>query len=352
MDTLTTVVFLLDILSIQGDIKRKLHKKQISKLEKLIQLLYKKSNININDDEYLALYNIYKSKLTDEKNQERKQAIKETIERINYLLKNGEDLDIQKQDSTDTIIKTLNQAYEFISSSIKESVKEILSEPLKERDLIELKSDMSENASLEMVRLFLKSGKSKEDFYKSYFISLKRLNRALEFVLNSENKDLETLKEQIIIKEMEREQEIQLIEKVMVNYNRKEKNINLIEFQSLSSQSINRVLAILKERKSIAYIPLNELYREYQNRLRLTPFTFESIRQMRTTINGRTMTDEDHDVIEDFIVENNYPQQRAIYTYVRDAYLNDNLETIKRDNLRRSVLQKFNIEDSTKKYHK
>ena len=69
MDTLTTVVFLLDILSIQGDIKRKLHKKQISKLEKLIQLLYKKSNININDDEYLALYNIYKSKLTDEKNQ-------------------------------------------------------------------------------------------------------------------------------------------------------------------------------------------------------------------------------------------------------------------------------------------
>ena len=43
MDTLTTVVFLLDILSIQGDIKRKLHKKQISKLEKLIQLLYKKS---------------------------------------------------------------------------------------------------------------------------------------------------------------------------------------------------------------------------------------------------------------------------------------------------------------------
>lgn len=352
MDTLTTVVFLLDILSIQGDIKRKLHKKQISKLEKLIQLLYKKSNINTNDDEYLALYNIYKSKLTDEKNQERKQAIKETIERINYLLKNGEDLDIQKQDSTDTIIKTLNQAYEFISSSIKESVKEILSEPLKERDLIELKSDMSENASLEIVRLFLKSGKSKEDFYKSYFISLKRLNRALEFVLNSENKDLEPVKEQILIKDMEREQEIQLIEKVMVNYNRKEKNINLIEFQSLSSQSINRVLAILKERKSIAYVPLNELYKEYQNRLRLTPFTFESIRQMRTTINGRTMTDEDHDVIEDFIVENNYPQQRAIYTYVRDAYLNGNLETIKRDNLRRSVLQKFNIEDSTKKYHK
>ena len=352
MDTLTTVVFLLDILSIQGDIKRKLHKKQISKLEKLIQLLYKKSNININDDEYLALYNIYKSKLTDEKNQERKHAIKETIERINYLLKNGEDLDIQKQDSTDTIIKTLNQAYEFISSSIKESVKEILSEPLKERDLIELKSDMSENASLEIVRLFLESGKSKEDFYKSYFISLKRLNRALEFVLNSENKDLEPVKEQILIKEMEREQEIQLIEKVMVNYNRKEKNINLIEFQSLSSQSINRVLAILKERKSIAYIPLNELYKEYQNRLRLTPFTFESIRQMRTTINGRTLTDEDHDVIEDFIVENNYPEQRAIYTYVRDAYLNGNLETIKRDNLRRSVLQKFNIEDSTKKYHK
>lgn len=352
MDTLTTVIFLLDIISIQGDIKRKLHKKQISKLEKLIQLLYEKSNININDDEYLNLYNIYKSKLTDEKNQERKQAIKATIKRINYLLKNGEDLDIQKQDSTDTIIKTLNQAYEFISSSIKESVKEILSEPLKERDLIELKSDMSEKASLEIVRLFLESGKSKEDFYKSYFISLKRLNRALEFVLNSENKDLEPVKEQILIKDMEIEQEIQLIEKVMVNYNRKEKNINLIEFQSLSSQSINRVLAILKERKSIAYVPLNELYKEYQNRLRLTPFTFESIRQMRTIINGRTMTDEDHDVIEDFIVENNYPQQRAIYIYVRDAYLNGNLETIKRDNLRRSVLQKFNIEDSTKKYHK
>ena len=32
---------------------------------------------------------------------------------------------------------------------------------------------------------------------------------------------------------------------------------------------------------------------------------------------------KDYDVIEQFFSENNYPKQRAIFTYVRDAYLKD-----------------------------
>ena len=67
MDILTTVVFLLDILELQGDFKKKLHKKQIEKLEHLIKVLYQKSNKNINEDEYLALYSIHRSKINNEK---------------------------------------------------------------------------------------------------------------------------------------------------------------------------------------------------------------------------------------------------------------------------------------------
>ena len=139
----------------------------------------------------------------------------------------------------------------------------------------------------------------------------------------------------------------------MLNYNRKEKNINLLEFQSLSSQTINRTLAILKERKSIAYPQLNELYREYQNRLRLAPFTFQAMRQMKTIVGGREMTNDDYDIIERFFMENNYPKQGAIFTYVRNAYLNGNLELVRRENLKKSLLERFGLlEKEKEKVHK
>lgn len=353
MDTLTTVVFLLDVLELQGDFKKKLHKKQIEKLEKLIKILYQKSNKNINEEEYLSLYSIYRSKISCEKTKIRKIALLKTLERIKHLLITGKELESSEEDSTDVVINSLNQAYTFISNSVKEEVNEILSERLKEKDLQKLKCDMSENASIEIVRLYVETGKTKEEFCNKNFITFNRLNRALAFVLNSEDESLIDLKISIYEKEVLREREIELIEQVMLNYNRREKNINLLEFQSLSSQTINRTLAILKERESAAYPALNELYKEYQNRLRLQPFSFETMREMKTIINGVPMTEEDHAAIERFFNENNYPQQGAIYTYVREAYLKGNLESIRRDNLKRTVLERFGIVEKTKeKIHK
>lgn len=353
MDTLTTVVFLLDVLETKPELKRKLHKKQIEKLENLIKTLYRKINTNINHDEYLALYNIHRSKLNSEKNHDRKLYIIETINRIKYLLTTGEELESTQVDSTDEVIITLNKAYEFISQALKESITEIINTPVTERDIQNFKSDMSENASIEIIRLYLKSGKTKEQFCEMTFISLFRLNKAIEFILSTNDEKLAELQEKVLEKEEERESEIALIEQVMLNYNRKIKNISLIEFQSLSSQSINHTLAILKERKSIAYPYLNELYKEYQNRLRLTPFSFKSIREMKTIINGKPMTDEDHDTIEQFFKENNYPNQRAIYTYVREAYLKGDLESVRRDNLKRTVLDRFGLTEKPKeKIHK
>lgn len=353
MDTLTTVVFLLDVLELQGDFKKKLHKKQIEKLEKLIKILYQKSNKNINEEEYLSLYSIYRSKISCEKTKTRKIALLKTLERIRHLLITGKELESSEEDSTDVVINSLNQAYTFISNSVKEEVNEILSERLKEKDLQKLKCDMSENASIEIVRLYVETGKTKEEFCNKNFITFNRLNRALAFVLNSEDESLIDLKISIYEKEVLREREIELIEQVMLNYNRREKNINLLEFQSLSSQTINRTLAILKERESAAYPALNELYKEYQNRLRLQPFSFETMRETKTIINGVPMTEEDHDVIEQFFKENNYPQQGAIYTYVREAYLKGNIESIRRDNLKRTVLERFGIVEKPKeKIHK
>lgn len=353
MDTLTTVVFLLDVLELQGDFKKKLYKKQIEKLEKLIKILYQKSNKNINEEEYLSLYSIYRSKISCKKTKTRKIALLKTLERIRHLLITGKELESSEEDSTDVVINSLNKAYTFISNSVKEEVNEILSERLKEKDLQKLKCDMSENASIEIVRLYVETGKTKEEFCNKNFITFNRLNRALAFVLNSEDESLIDLKISIYEKEVLREREIELIEQVMLNYNRREKNINLLEFQSLSSQTINRTLAILKERESAAYPALNELYKEYQNRLRLQPFSFETMREMKTIINGVPMTEEDHDAIEQFFKENNYPQQGAIYTYVREAYLKGNLESIRRDNLKRTVLERFGIVEKPKeKIHK
>ena len=353
MDTLTTVVFLLDVLELQGDFKKKLYKKQIEKLEKLIKILYQKSNKNINEEEYLSLYSIYRSKISCEKTKTRKIALLKTLERIRHLLITGKELESSEEDSTDVVINSLNQAYTFISNSVKEEVNEILSERLKEKDLQKLKCDMSENASIEIVRLYVETGKTKEEFCNKNFITFNRLNRALAFVLNSEDESLIDLKISIYEKEVLREREIELIEQVMLNYNRREKNINLLEFQSLSSQTINRTLAILKERESAAYPALNELYKEYQNRLRLQPFSFETMRETKTIINGVPMTEEDHAAIERFFKENNYPQQGAIYTYVREAYLKGNLESIRRDNLKRTVLERFGIVEKPKeKIHK
>lgn len=346
MDILTTVVFLLDTLEIQCDLKKKLYKKQIQQIENLIKVLYQKSNTKINEDEYLTLDNIHRSKLSSSKTHDRKMAMINTIERIKHLLSTGTDLSFEQEETDDVLITTLDKAYNFISAAIKDEVKEILNQPLIESDVQKLKCDLSENASLEIARLYLESGCTKEEFCKRTYITYSRLNKALAFVLNSDEN--EELKDQIYHLEASREEELKVIEQVMVNYNRRSKNINLLEFQSLSSQTISRTLAILKERNSIAYPYLNELYKEYQNRLRLAPFTFESLREMKTTINGRQMNDEDYDVIEQFFKENNYPKQRAIFTYVREAYLKGDLESVRRENLRKTVVQRFLLDEKAK----
>lgn len=353
MDILTTVVFLLDRLDIKNDVKKKLHNKQIRKIEKLIETIYQKSNSNINEDEYLELYSIHSSKVSSEKTKERKIALMEVLERLKHLLMTGEELEKGKTETDDSFVSTLNKAYDYISSLIRDSIKEILSEPIKEYELPSLLNDMSENASLELVKAYLKSNFGKEEFCKENFLTCSRLNKALNFVLKSDDSNLEELKTQIIEKEEAREKELAIIEQVIVNYDRRAKNISLIEFQSLSSQSINRTLAVLKERGSFAYPALNELYKEYQNRLRLKPFTFRSMREMKTTINGVEITDKDYDVIEQFFRENNYPKQGAIFTYVRDAYLKGDLKSVERETLKRNVLEKFGIVEKQKeKIHK
>ncbi len=246
---------------------------------------------------------------------------------------------------------SLNKAYKFITSTLKDDVKEMLLENLTEKDLEKHKTDFSENASIEIVRLFLESGKTKEEFCDKTLISLSRLNKALTFVLSSEDKKLESYKERILSIEDERNRELDLIEKLIVNYDRKQKNINLLEFQSFATQPINKILLMLKERKSYAQSYLNELYKEYNNRVRLASFTFTSLREMKTTINGRVMTDEDYDIIEEFFIRNKYPKQRAIYTYVREAYLNGNIEDTSRENVKKRVMERFNLTEEPKKYH-
>ena len=55
MDTLTLVIFLIDMLDYNKEIKRTLHKIQVSKIESLIRIFYTKINDKqaINSDEYL-----------------------------------------------------------------------------------------------------------------------------------------------------------------------------------------------------------------------------------------------------------------------------------------------------------
>ena len=148
MDILTIVVFLLDRLDVKNDLKKKLHNKQIRKIEKLIETIYQKSNTNINEEEYLELYSIHRSKVSSEKTKERKLALMEVLERIKYLLITGEELENSYAETEDSFISTLNKAYDYISSLTKDSIKEILSEPLKEYELPSLLNDVSENASL------------------------------------------------------------------------------------------------------------------------------------------------------------------------------------------------------------
>ena len=89
MNTLTTVIFLLDILSLKEMSKKTLTNIQIKKIENLIKVLYSKTNntSSIVEAEYLELYRIYKSKNTDEEDRLRRNAMKEMAKDIvEYLL--------------------------------------------------------------------------------------------------------------------------------------------------------------------------------------------------------------------------------------------------------------------------
>ena len=354
MNTLTTVIFLLDILSLKEMNKKNLTNIQIKKIENLIKVLYSKTNNTqpIVEAEYLELYRIYKSKNTDEEDRLRRNAMKEMAKDIVEYLNTGiSNKTLENND--DKVVESLNKAYKFIIESIQDSLHEIINEHLEEKDIQNLKSDFSKNANIEIARLYVLSKATKEEFCIKTFITQARLNRALAYVLSSNDENLQELKEKIFANEIALEEELHLIEQVLMNYNRREKNITLIELQSLTALTLSALLKELRERKSKAYDKLKEMYYEYQNKMTLQPINFEAVRNTRTIINGREMTEEDHMIIENFIKENKYPEQRAIYAYVKDAYLKGNLDSLRREVLKEKVLTKFNILEKPKeKCHK
>ena len=355
MDTLTLVIFLIDMLDYNKEIKRTLHKIQVSKIESLIRIFYTKINDKqaINSDEYLELYKLCKHKITTETERIRKNAIKETLDNIKKFLITGEEKPILENENKDELISTLNKAYLFILESLRTNINEIINEPLNGKDIIKLKTDNSRNSHIGIVKLFIESNCSKEIFCRNHFISEKRLERALKYVLQSEDETLKSLKDSVVERETEEEQELELVEQVLANYNRREKNISIIEFQALSKLTLTTVLRRLREKNSPVLEKALDLFYEYQNRLRLKPVSFEQIRNTKTIINGRELTNEDFDIIEDFIDRNNYLEQNAIYTYVREAYLKGNIEEVNRENLKRRVLERFNIKEKDKvKNHK
>ena len=350
MSTSTTVIFLLDILALKDLSNKNINSIKIKKVEELIKTLYSKINstFQIDEEQYLKLSKIYKSKTSNELDKIQRNRMKHIARTLINYLETGEDSLEELSDEADKVISTLNKAYRFIIDSTKDGLKEILEEPLQENEVQKLKNDFSRNANIEIATLFISTGRSKEDFCNRTFISQSRLNRALKYILNLDDEKLEELKNKIIISEMELENEISLVEKVMMHYNRREKNISLIELQSLTRLSISGILKELKERNSPAHEKLKDMFFEYQNKLSLQQISFEEVRKTKTIINGREMTDEDHDIIENFIRDNKYPEQRAIYGCVKEAYFKGTLDLLKREHLKRCVLMKFNIIEKPK----
>lgn len=347
MNTLTAVIFLLDILPIKEELKGILNNIQKKKIENLINTFYTKvrKETEINEEEYLNFYKIYRSRRTNEINKKRQEKVREIIEKLILFLETGRVTEKTTNEENDEVINKFNNAYHFITDALKENVKSILEEPLKDKDVEKLKTDSSKNAQIWMAKLYIESKKSKEEFCAKHFITQQRLNKALSYILNSTDENLDDLKNQVLISEMELELEVSLVEEIMKHYNRREKNINLIEFQSLTKLTVSGMLKELRERNSSAYEKLKEFYYEYQNRFSLQPIYFEQVRTTRTIVNGKEMTNEDHDIIEKFIKDNNYPEQRGIYSAVKDAYLKGNIESLRRDALKQQVLEKFNMNE-------
>jgi hypothetical protein len=355
MSTLTTVIFLLDVLSYKDELKKNLNNIQLSKIETLINVFYQKlkENFQIDEEQYLQLYKLYKSRRINEINKKRQDALKITVENIKYFLETACERKELPNKENDEIINYCNCAYNFIIKTLKESIKNILEEEIQEKDVEKLKFDNSKNAHIQMAKQFILSKKSKEEFTTKHFITQERLNRSLQYVLNLDDDNLNELKNSIIQSELELEEEVFLAEQLLFQYNRKEKNIKLIEFQALTKLTLPGMLKELGKRKSYAYDKCKDFYYEYQNRYCLQPIYYEQARNTKTTINGRVMTAEDHDIIEKFIKDNNYPEQREIYATVKAAYFKGNIDTLQRDKLKRSVLEKFNlVEKEPTKYYK
>ena len=113
------------------------------------------------------------------------------------------------------------------------------------------------------------------------------------------------------------------------------------------------MLRELRERKSPMYDKLKEFFYEYHTRNSLQPIYFNQLRNTKTIINGRVLTQEDYDNIEKFIKDNYYPDQRSIYTAVKYAYVNGCLELLEREKLKRRVMNKFNLyEEQVQKRYK
>lgn len=51
----------------------------------------------------------------------------------------------------------------------------------------------------------------------------------------------------------------------------------------------------------------------------------ETIREIKTTINGSLVTDEDNDIILEYMRQNNYPLYPSVVRLVRKEYLDGNI---------------------------
>lgn len=349
MKTMTAILFILDNLSYKNQLKKKLTDIKIKRIENLIKTVYDRMNKKTKKDEifYQNLSKILRRKKPQGQEKQIQEVITEIEKNLLIFLSTGEikNINIESDDKT---VEKLMRAYKIILDSLKTEITEIISEKLTEKDIIQLKKDKGENADIEIARIFSESGKTREEFCNQNFITENRLNKAIAYVLNSNDPKLSEIAEKILVNEQQVEEEILLVEQVMSNYNRFLENISLIEIQSLTRLTISGLLKELRERGSNSYSKMLEMYYEYRKRLRLQPVYFKELRNTKIVINGRELTTEDFDAIEDFITENKYPEQKAIYSSVKQAYLNGTLKSLERETLKSEVLKRYGIKEPIK----
>ena len=267
-----------------------------------------------------------------------KDSIK-TIFKLNGTKSYYEEQDLQEANKI--LLKMLNDAENQIKENIGNNTlnkieKDKMHEQEKQKQQKkeeQLKKDI--HNSLMIAKDFIDSQMLVKDYCRLREISPEGFNSAIN-KLQKYDEEIYIEVQNTINKKYLSEEEEQNVIKYIRNYNPNKSNLDILDYCALTTTPIQESILHFKNKKDNETVRGLNCFKSFYKE-RLVPVDYEELEKMKIIINGIELTKEDIENIKNIIDTEKYQHVKGIYIIIRNNYLNNTLDNIKRENVIKNI---------------